>query len=229
MKRLLRARRLPLGSRADARRRSKPFLIEEAYEVLEAIDDDDAPEHCEELGDLLVPDRVPGGAARPPRASSASTTWSRAIHAKMVRRHPHVFGDAKVTDGDEVLANWGKLKAVEHAEKGKKRRALDGVPRESAGALAGAAASARRRRRSASTGPTSPACATRSPRSCARSTRRSRGGNRPRSSTRWAISCSRSAGCRPSWAWRRRTRLRAALRAFTSRFEAVEDRVLGGR
>ena len=52
----------------------------------------------------------------------------RAIATKMIRRHPHVFGDAKVKDADEVLANWGKLKEAEHEEKGIKRRALDGVP-----------------------------------------------------------------------------------------------------
>ena len=46
----------------------------------------------------------------------------------MIRRHPHVFGDAKVKDSGEVLANWGKLKAEEHKEQGKKRRTLDGVP-----------------------------------------------------------------------------------------------------
>ncbi len=46
----------------------------------------------------------------------------------MTRRHPHVFGDAKVKDADEVLANWGKLKEAEHKEKGIVRRALEGVP-----------------------------------------------------------------------------------------------------
>jgi MazG family protein len=51
-----------------------------------------------------------------------------AIASKMVRRHPHVFGDLKVSGSSEVLANWGKLKAAEHAEKGKKRGTLDGVP-----------------------------------------------------------------------------------------------------
>src|SRR5262249_28888553 len=53
-----------------------------------------------------------------------------AIHAKMVHRHPHVFGDLKVKDADEVLVNWDKLKAKEHQAQGKKRRALDGVPVE---------------------------------------------------------------------------------------------------
>jgi len=46
-----------------------------------------------------------------------------------VRRHPHVFGEAKVSGSDEVLRNWSKLKAAEHAEQGKKRGPLDGVPR----------------------------------------------------------------------------------------------------
>src|SRR3954462_2648840 len=46
----------------------------------------------------------------------------------MIHRHPHVFGDAKVKDSAEVLANWGVLKKKEHEKKGKTRRTLDGVP-----------------------------------------------------------------------------------------------------
>jgi MazG family protein len=105
----------------------KPFLIEEAYEVLESIEADDPPEHCEELGDLLF-QIVFQAALRAREGHFGVEDVIRAIATKMVRRHPHVFSDAKVKDSAEVLTNWGKLKAEEHAEKGKKRRQLDGVP-----------------------------------------------------------------------------------------------------
>jgi MazG family protein len=105
----------------------EPFLIEEAYEVLEAIDHHDPKEHCEELGDLLF-QIVFQAALRAQEGHFGIDDVVGAIATKMIRRHPHVFGDTKVKDSDEVLANWGKLKAVEHQEKGKKRRALDGVP-----------------------------------------------------------------------------------------------------
>jgi MazG family protein len=105
----------------------EPFLIEEAYEVLEAIDAGDWKEHCEELGDLLF-QIVFQAALRAREGRFGIDDVVRAIATKMTRRHPHVFADATVKDSDEVLANWGKLKAVEHEEKGIKRRALEGVP-----------------------------------------------------------------------------------------------------
>jgi MazG family protein len=105
----------------------KPFLIEEAYEVLEAMDADDVPEHCAELGDLLF-QIVFQAELRAAEGKFGINDVVSAIHAKMVRRHPHVFGDVKVKDAGEVLAIWDQLKKAEHAEQGKKRRALDGVP-----------------------------------------------------------------------------------------------------
>ena len=105
----------------------QPYLIEEAYEVLEAIDAGDAKEHCEELGDLLF-QIVFQSALRAHEGKFGIDDVVRAIATKMKRRHPHVFGDLKVSGSDEVLANWGKLKAEEHKEKGISRRALEGVP-----------------------------------------------------------------------------------------------------
>jgi len=105
----------------------EPYLIEEAYEVLEAIDLDDPREHCEELGDLLF-QIVFQSALRAREGKFGIDDVVRAIATKMTRRHPHVFGEAKVKDAEEVLANWGKLKEAEHKEKGIKRRALEGVP-----------------------------------------------------------------------------------------------------
>ncbi|MCU1277902.1 MAG: MazG family protein [bacterium] len=105
----------------------EPFLIEEAYEVLEAIDAGDAREHCEELGDLLF-QIVFQAELRAREGKFGIEDVVRAIATKMIRRHPHVFSDLKVKDADEVLANWGKLKEAEHKEKGISRRALEGVP-----------------------------------------------------------------------------------------------------
>lgn len=105
----------------------EPFLIEEAYEVLEAIDAGDAREHCEELGDLLF-QIVFQAALRAREGAFGIDDVVGAIATKMTRRHPHVFGDLEVKDAGEVLANWGKLKAAEQREKGISRRALEGVP-----------------------------------------------------------------------------------------------------
>jgi MazG family protein len=105
----------------------KPYLVEEAYEVLEAIDKNDVPEHCEELGDLLF-QIVFQAELRAAEGAFGIEDVIAAIATKMRRRHPHVFGETKVKDSDEVLANWGKLKQAEQAEKGKVRRTLDGVP-----------------------------------------------------------------------------------------------------
>jgi tetrapyrrole methylase family protein/MazG family protein/ATP diphosphatase len=117
----------------------KPFLIEEAYEVLEALDTNDVPEHMSELGDLLF-QIIFQAELRAAEGKFGINDVIGAIHAKMVHRHPHVFPqareglpenvDVKVKDAAGVLANWDKLKAKEHAEQGRKRRALDGVPHD---------------------------------------------------------------------------------------------------
>jgi MazG family protein len=110
----------------------RPFLVEETYEVLEALDDADPREHCEELGDLLL--QIVFQAAL--RAREAGAPFGiddvvSAIVAKLVRRHPHVFADAKVSGAEQVLAQWGEIKAAERKEKAKadSHRALTGVPK----------------------------------------------------------------------------------------------------
>lgn len=105
----------------------EPFLIEEAYEVLEAIDAGDPREHCDELGDLLF-QIVFQAELRAREDRFGIDDVVQAIANKLIRRHPHVFADVSVKDSEEVVANWDMLKAKEHAEKGVKRRALDGVP-----------------------------------------------------------------------------------------------------
>ncbi len=105
----------------------RSYLVEETYEVLEALDADHPAEHCDELGDLLF-QIVFQAALRQRQGQFDIDDVAQAIHSKMVRRHPHVFSDTKVKDAEEVLANWSVLKAKEHREKGTRRRILDGVP-----------------------------------------------------------------------------------------------------
>jgi MazG family protein len=108
----------------------RPYLIEEAYEVLDALDSGD-PEHiAEELGDLLL--QVVFHANLGALAGRFDVgDVIRHIHDKLVRRHPHVFGDVKAETPAEVLKNWEQLKAQE--KQGKRELApvsiLDGVPR----------------------------------------------------------------------------------------------------
>ena len=102
----------------------KPFLIEEAYEVLEAIESGNSKEHCEELGDLLMQVVFQAEVAREEQRFDLADV-ADAIATKLVRRHPHVFGDVKVADANEVLNNWEALKKKEKVGRG----ALSGVPR----------------------------------------------------------------------------------------------------
>jgi len=103
----------------------KPYLIEEAYEVLEAMDGT-PHEHCEELGDLLF-QVVFQSALREAAGQFNVDDVSKAICDKLVRRHPHVFADLQVRDSEEVLRNWELIKRKERAEKGVERT-LHGVP-----------------------------------------------------------------------------------------------------
>jgi MazG family protein len=127
MKRLLAPDGCP-WDREQTLKTLEPFLIEEAYEVLEAIDANDVPEHCEELGDLLF-QIIFQSELRAREGKFGIDDVVSAIAKKLVRRHPHVFADTRVQDSSEVVANWSKLKAEEHKEKGKTRRTLDGVPK----------------------------------------------------------------------------------------------------
>lgn len=105
----------------------KPYAIEEAFEVIEAIEKGDVPEHCEELGDLLF-QIVFQAELRAREGRFGIEDVVAAIARKMVHRHPHVFGDLTVSGSAEVLKNWDTWKAIEHAKKGKVRGTLDGIP-----------------------------------------------------------------------------------------------------
>ncbi len=104
----------------------KPYLIEEVYEVLDAIDRNDDAEIVEELGDLLLQIVFHAQIAREENRFTIDDI-AAAIADKLVRRHPHVFGDAKADTPDQVLQNWEAIKAGEKS--GKRASLLDGVPR----------------------------------------------------------------------------------------------------
>ncbi|MFQ5839528.1 MAG: nucleoside triphosphate pyrophosphohydrolase [Candidatus Methylomirabilales bacterium] len=104
----------------------KPFLIEEAYEVLEAVDSGDDTELKEELGDLLLQVVFHAELAAERGAFTIADVLA-AIADKLVRRHPHVFGEARAETPTEVLHNWERLKQAERGGAGE-ASALHGVP-----------------------------------------------------------------------------------------------------
>jgi MazG family protein len=103
----------------------KVYLIDEAYEVLDAVDSGDRGLLCEELGDLLFQIVFLAQLAQEEEAFDMDGV-TRGIEKKMIRRHPHVFGDAQVSGAGEVVDQWEIIKATE----GKKPRTsvLSGVP-----------------------------------------------------------------------------------------------------
>ena len=104
----------------------KGNLIEEAYEVLEAIDEADMGKLCEELGDLLMQIVLQSQMASEDEDFEISDVV-RKINEKLIRRHPHIFGDAKAADAQQVIAKWEALKR----EEGKGGESiLDGVPKD---------------------------------------------------------------------------------------------------
>jgi ATP diphosphatase len=105
-----------------------PYTVEEAHEVAEAIARDDRSELKDELGDLLLQVVFHARMAEE-EGSFDFHDVAQAIHDKMVRRHPHVFGDARSETAEEVKQDWESIKAAERAEKGEHRAShLDGVP-----------------------------------------------------------------------------------------------------
>ncbi len=103
----------------------KTYIIEEAYEVVDAISDPEPRMLAAELGDLLF-QIVFAAQIAAERGLFDIDDVCRGIHAKMVRRHPHVFGDVEVRGASDVVRNWEAIKAKEPREGG----ALSGVPRQ---------------------------------------------------------------------------------------------------
>jgi tetrapyrrole methylase family protein/MazG family protein len=105
----------------------RPYLLEETYELLEAIDSKDDAKIKEELGDLLLQVAMHAEiAAQEGRFDAAEV--SEAVAAKMVARHPHVYSTASVASAEEVLKNWEHQKAHEARQAGKDESVVDRVP-----------------------------------------------------------------------------------------------------
>jgi len=111
--------------REQTHRSIRKYVIEEAYEVAEAIDRDDPDELCGELGDLLLQVVFHAQMAREAGTFTIDDVCRRIVE-KMRRRHPHVFADVAVTGAADVVRNWEAIKAE---ERGAGASAIDGVPR----------------------------------------------------------------------------------------------------
>ncbi len=110
----------------------RPFILEEAYEVVDAIDRGDPTALCDELGDLLL-EAVFVAQICADEGHFTIADAADAINAKLVRRHPHVFGDGVTTGGStlsprEVKEQWEQIKTRERAGKPTRETLLDGIP-----------------------------------------------------------------------------------------------------
>ena len=94
----------------------KKYLADEAQEVFEAVDNNDMDNLCEELGDVLLQVILNSQIASEQGAFTIENVVD-GICRKMIRRHPHVFGDVKVSSPEESLALWNAIKMQEKAEK----------------------------------------------------------------------------------------------------------------
>jgi len=196
----------------------KSYLLEETYEVLEAIEEGTPAEHCEELGDLLM-QVVFQSELRTAEGAFGIDDVVRGIRDKLVRRHPHVFADVKLGTSAEVLEQWGKLK-----EKEKPRRTLDGVPQ----ALPALTRAMKLSERAAAVGfdwPDAAGARAKVSEEIAEIDREMEGSDRAALEHEVgdlffaSVSLARKLGLDPEAA------LRAANRRFTERFEYIEDRL----
>jgi tetrapyrrole methylase family protein/MazG family protein len=105
----------------------KRHLLEESYEVIEAIDQGDPGVLSEELGDLLVQIAFHADIAREAGDFQLEEVLHK-INSKLVRRHPHVFADGQVKDAREVEKNWEQIKAQERKAKGEVKSPVQGIP-----------------------------------------------------------------------------------------------------
>ena len=101
----------------------RPNMLEEAYEAVDAIDDNDMHLLQEELGDVLLQVVLHAQIAREEGAFDIEDV-AKTLNEKLIHRHPHIFGTEKVSSAQEVLANWDKLKQEEKKER---KSAMDGI------------------------------------------------------------------------------------------------------
>ena len=115
--------------REQDHRTLRQHAIEEVYELIDAIDSGDDHELLEELGDLLLQVVFHCQLANE-RSAFDFERVARNLVDKLIRRHPHVFGDVKVKNVDQVWANWEKIKTAEkHGTRHARPSALDGIPK----------------------------------------------------------------------------------------------------
>ncbi|WP_019123155.1 nucleoside triphosphate pyrophosphohydrolase [Brevibacillus massiliensis] len=135
LKRIVETLRSPEGcpwDREQTHSSIRKNLIEETYEVLETIDDDDPDAMCEELGDLLLQIMLHAQMAAEDGFFTVEDIVA-GLNEKLIRRHPHVFGEGGASNADEALANWQEIKAQEKAARGQDINAqskLAGIPRD---------------------------------------------------------------------------------------------------
>mgnify|MGYP005839539945 CR=1 FL=1 len=112
----------------------KKYLLEETYELLEAIDNDDDDHMIEELGDVLLQVMLHAQIGEDEGMFSIDDII-KSITTKMIRRHPHVFGDISVNDAEEVVKNWEEIKKEEKAERELEKSLFDSVSKTLPGLL----------------------------------------------------------------------------------------------
>lgn len=105
----------------------KKYLVEETYEVLDTIDQQDKDKLCEELGDVMLQTVFHAEIAREDGYFDAADVASGIVD-KLIRRHPHVFGSVEVDGTEEVLRNWERIKAAERGDEGRFSGVFDSVP-----------------------------------------------------------------------------------------------------
>lgn len=110
----------------------RPNMIEEAYEAVDAIDENDMPHLKEELGDVLLQVVLHSQIAKEEGAFDIEDV-ARELNEKLIHRHPHVFGNAKINNSQDVLKAWDKLKAEEKTER---ISAMDGLSKSQAALIA---------------------------------------------------------------------------------------------
>jgi MazG family protein len=211
----------------------RPYLIEEAFEVLEAIETGTPAEHCEELGDLLM-NVVFHAALREQEGAFTIDDVVRSISDKLVRRHPHVFAEARADSSDQVLAQWDEIKRREREEKRAAAggdAAADATPRTLAGvplalpALARAQQVSTRASRVGFDWPDAAGCREKITEELGELDRAMVAGDQAAIEHEIgdllfaAVSLARKLGCDAEAA------LRACTRRFTGRFEHIEDRL----
>ncbi len=133
---IMRLRRDPDGcpwDRAQTHETLTRYVIEETYEVVEALEENNMDKLAEELGDLLLQVYLHAEIARQAEEFTLGDVYEH-INAKMIRRHPHIFGNVEVSGAHQVVQNWEAIKREERIQAGKdvqRESILDGVPQAS--------------------------------------------------------------------------------------------------